>query len=97
MSKKTKSKNPAQSSKGVILIITIVGLLLIAAGIFFGTQKTDIFVEDGTPIIAVDQELIDFGDVHFNKQITFEFKVTNQGDGTLRFAEKPYIEVRDGC
>lgn len=97
MSGKKKIKQRSQTNPKTLLIIVIIGLLLIAAGLFFGTQKPAEIVEDGTPAIAVDQELIDFGDVHFNKQVTFEFQVTNEGDGTLRFADKPYIEVRDGC
>ena len=40
---------------------------------------------------------IDYGDVKFNVNKTFAIKVTNTGDGTLRFKEKPYIEVLKGC
>jgi hypothetical protein len=28
---------------------------------------------------------------------TFAIKVTNTGDGLLRFKEKPYIQVLEGC
>jgi len=45
----------------------------------------------------VDQEVIDYGDVKLETNLTFAVKVTNTGDGTLRFREEPYIEVREGC
>ena len=51
----------------------------------------------GTPSIAVDQQKIDYGDVKFGVEKTFAIKVTNTGDGTLRFKEEPYIEVLEGC
>ena len=51
----------------------------------------------GSPSIAVDQQKIDYGDVKFNVEKTFAIKVTNTGDGTLRFKEEPYIEVLEGC
>jgi len=51
----------------------------------------------GTPSIAVDQQKIDYGDVKFGVNKTFAIKVTNTGDGTLRFNEEPYIEVLEGC
>ena len=40
---------------------------------------------------------IDYGYVKFGETRTFEIKVTNTGDGSLRFTEKPYIEVLEGC
>ena len=51
----------------------------------------------GTPVLAVDQQRIDFGDVKLNTNLTFTIKVTNTGNGTLRFTEMPYIEVLEGC
>ncbi len=47
--------------------------------------------------IAVDQQQIDYGDVKFGVNKTFAIKVTNTGDGTLRFKEEPYIQVLEGC
>ncbi len=51
-----------------------------------------------TPMrITVDQQKIDYGFVKFGTNKTFRIKVTNAGDGVLRFKEKPYIEVLEGC
>ena len=72
------------------------GALLVAAGILFGVQRLG-SGNGGTPALAVDQDTIQYGDVKFNTNLTFEIKVTNTGDGNLRFKEEPYIEVREGC
>ena len=61
---------------------------------FFARQNGD---GGGTSSIAVDQQKIDYGDVKFGVNKTFAIKVTNTGDGTLRFKEDPYIEVLEGC
>ncbi len=51
----------------------------------------------GTPQIAVDKQKIDYGYVKYGNDESFTIKVTNAGDGVLRFKEKPYIEVLEGC
>jgi hypothetical protein len=65
------------------------GLLLLAAVLF--TR------DGGTPLIKVDQDKIDYGFVKFGENRQFAIQVTNTGDGNLRFQEKPYIEVLEGC
>ena len=65
------------------------GLLLIAAVLFARGG--------GTPSIKVDQDKIDYGYVQFGENRQFALKVTNTGDGTLRFKEEPYIEVLEVC
>ena len=70
------------------------GVLLLAAAIFLLTQPAD---EGGTPRIVVDRQTIDYGYVKFGETRAFEFAVTNAGDGVLRFKEKPYIEILEGC
>lgn len=70
------------------------GLLLLVAVLFANRSGGDV---SGTPSIAVDQQKIDYGDVKFGVNKTFAIKVTNTGDGTLRFKEEPYIEVLEGC
>ncbi len=75
-------------------LVFLGGILLIVAAFFFANRGGD---GGGTPSIAVDQEKIDYGDVKFGVNKTFAIKVTNTGNGTLRFKEDPYIEVLEGC
>jgi hypothetical protein len=97
MSKKSRNKR-GQQKKSISPLIWLVGggVLLIAAALFmaFGDNNDS---SGGIPALAVDQQTIDYGDVKLATNLTFEIKVTNTGDGTLRFKEDPYIEVREGC
>jgi hypothetical protein len=45
----------------------------------------------------VDKERVDFGDRKLGTEVDISLQVTNIGDQPLRFAEKPYIEVVEGC
>ncbi|MBM3146000.1 MAG: DUF1573 domain-containing protein [Chloroflexi bacterium] len=76
------------------LLILMGGILLIAAAAFIVNRSGD---GGGTPIITVEQSVIDYGDVRFDTPMTFAIRVTNTGDGALRFEEQPYIEVVEGC
>jgi phosphotransferase system glucose/maltose/N-acetylglucosamine-specific IIC component len=95
------SKNVRRKQKKVIstpvFILMCGGALLLAAGIIFGLQSIGDDRGGGTPALGVDQEVIQYGDVKFNVPLTFAIKVTNTGNGMLRFKEEPYIEVREGC
>jgi hypothetical protein len=75
------------------LLVALGGGLLLLAAILFARNSGG----GGTPSIAVDQEKIDYGYVKFGETRQFALQVTNNGDGTLRFTEKPYIEVLEGC
>jgi hypothetical protein len=77
-----------------VFIVLGGGLLLLAAFLFANRGAGG---GGGTPSIAVDQNKIDYGYVKFGENRQFSLKVTNSGDGTLRFSEKPYIEVLEGC
>jgi len=95
--KNSKRRKQKQTISTPVFILMIGGALLLAAGILFGLQRVGGDNSSGTPALAVDQEVIEYGDVKFNTNLTFEIKVTNTGDGTLKFKEDPYIEVREGC
>ena len=92
MSNKRKKQKQRKSFPWPLVVLG--GILLIVAAFFFANQGGD---GGGTPSIAVDQQKIDYGDVKFGVNKTFAIKVTNTGDGTLRFKEEPYIEVLEGC
>jgi hypothetical protein len=93
MSKKQKKQK--QNNKLFLPLIILGGVLLIATAFYLANQGGG--DGGGTPSIAVDQQSIDYGDVKFGVDKTFAIKVTNTGDGTLRFKEQPYIEVLEGC
>lgn len=99
MSNKFKdSKRRKQQKKATYPVVWFAGggVLLIAAALFlvFGGFSDS---GSGTPVLTVDQQTIDYGDVKLNTNLTFEIKVTNTGDGTLRFNKEPYVEVLEGC
>jgi len=98
MSKKFKNKRRQKKNtiSTPVFILMFGGALLLAAGIVLGIQGIG-GDGGGTPALAVDQEVIDYGDVKLDTSLTFAVNVTNTGDGTLRFKEEPYIEVREGC
>ena len=92
MSKKHKRQKQRKSFPWSL--VAIGGILLLIAAFFISNQGG---AGGGTPSIVVDQQKVDYGDVKFGVEKTFAIKVTNTGDGTLRFKEEPYIEVLEGC
>lgn len=91
MSKK-KFKKERQRRRFPWSLAAIGGALLVISAFLFANQGSG-----GTPSVTVDQQRIDYGDVKFNVPKTFALQVTNTGDGTLKFKEKPYIQVLEGC
>jgi hypothetical protein len=51
----------------------------------------------GAPALQVDKDKVDFGNVTLGQTVEVKFEVTNVGDQPLRFSEKPYVEVVEGC
>ena len=91
MIKKNK-KRKQQKKQFPWYLLALGGILVVVAAFLFTRQDGS-----GTPSIEVDQQKIDYGDVRFGVNKTFAIKVTNTGNGTLRFKEEPYIEVVEGC
>ncbi|GIV64827.1 MAG TPA: hypothetical protein DCE76_11105 [Anaerolineaceae bacterium] len=85
---------PLHKQKTLWFFAAIGGILLVL-GMYILVSQRD--VAGGMPEIMVDRQMIDMGYQPFEKRVTFSIKVTNTGDGTLRFTEEPYIEVLEGC
>jgi len=92
--KNRKSKKQRREREFPLPLVVFGGILIFFAVILYVRQGGG---NGGTPVIAVDQQRIDYGDVKFNVSKSFAIKITNTGDGTLRFKEEPYIQVLEGC
>lgn len=77
------------------LFAALGGLLLVTAVFLFANKSGG--GGSGTPAITLDKPAIDYGYVKFGESRQFKIKVTNTGSGMLRFNEKPYVEVLEGC
>ena len=92
--KNQKYRKKNQRNNFPWLVVVLGGGLLLLAAVLFANRSGS---GDGTPSISVDQQKIDYGYVKFGETRSIAVKVTNTGDGTLRFKEQPYIEVVEGC
>lgn len=92
----SRRNKPRQGGTGARIAWPIVaaGVVLLAAAVFLLTRQGD---PGGTPQLSVDIHSLDLGYSKFGTTRSFEIKVANVGDGELRFREKPYIEVLEGC
>ena len=95
MSKKTKKRQRRQQKKFPWLIVAV-GVVLVTAAVFIFSKPAEDY-SGGTPAITVDQQNIDMGYIKLGEYRTIKIKVTNTGDGVLRFKEAPYLEVVKGC
>lgn len=93
MSKKNQKYRKQKQRKSFPWLLMALGGGLVVLAAFFLANRGG----GGTPSLAVDQQRIDYGDVKFGVDKSFAIKVTNTGDGTLRFKEAPHIEVLEGC
>ncbi len=92
---KKRYQKQKQRKKFPWLLVALGGVLFVVAAVLFANRNGG--DTRGTPSIAVDQQKIDYGYVKFGENRQFAIRVTNNGDGVLRFREQPYIEVLEGC
>jgi hypothetical protein len=104
---KVKARRHARRQKEkqtkTLTLFIVGGLFLLTAGILFtknalqNRADPSLIEISGQPSLQVDQELIDYGDVKLNTNLTFRFSLTNVGDKPLKITGEPYVEVREGC
>ena len=84
-----------------LLLSLVGGVVLIGVIVFaiFGNApapKAAIEV-NGASRLKVDKEKVELGDRKLGTEVDVSLQVTNIGDQPLRFADKPYVEVVEGC
>lgn len=106
MNQKIKKRRATRSDKkqrNLIVLMVAIGIVLVVVGIGIAggedaaTPDLALTERSGQASLKVDRELIDFGDVKLNTNLTFEIEVTNVGDQPLEFSRTPYVEVKEGC
>ena len=100
---KRQENQQKKRQRNLFILLIASGLLLTVAGITLArsskNQKADpsSIEVSGQPSLKVDQELIDYGDVKLNTNLTFELQLTNVGDASLEISGTPFVEVKEGC
>jgi hypothetical protein len=102
-SKRRKRQRGLSNILPTPLLVILGGIGLLAVGLFalWKSQqptypKVPIEVS-GSPSLKVDREMVDLGDIQLNRTVNVSFQLANVGDKTLRFSNKPFVEVVEGC
>lgn len=89
--------------RNMLIAMIAGGVLLITSGVFIAKNALEnranpsLVEVSGQPSLKVDKELIDYGDVKLNTNLTFTLNLTNVGDQPLKISSDPYVEVVEGC
>lgn len=101
MSKSRTSEVRRPRARSLLIAgISIASVVVVAMIATLGDESapSDAFLDtSGTPILQLDSDFMDFGDVPFNQMVSASFEITNSGDAALLFAEEPFVELKDGC
>jgi len=105
MANRASQKRPLkQGPKGgvpLVLLFGVGGLALALIGLVLALRPpgavTNPTQSDTGPRLAVDQPMIDFGQVQVGKMVQASFVLSNSGDQPLQVLGEPSVEVREGC
>jgi flagellar basal body-associated protein FliL len=99
--KSSKKVVPQEKQKVPIWLwgIIAVGAVLIVMALISSSQAASTTAPQvsGKPVLQVDKEKVDLGDVPLGQTVSVSFELTNTGDQPLQLTKKPYIEVAAGC
>lgn len=96
----SKRPDPPRRSGLVVWSVILVALVAGLATWYFIPRRSplsDAASYHGGPRLAVDKELIDFGDRHFNRFVEARFLLRNVGDQPLKLAADSPVEAIEGC
>ncbi len=85
---------------GTVLIIAALLLGVFQGDDDSGQEPFDTNFEPevaGAPGVAVDQEVVNYGDVKLGTTVNTVFNVRNVGDEPLEILGEPRVELMEGC
>jgi len=94
------SKTRGNRNNWIPGLIAVVGIVLFGLAIASFRKDPDpggTNEGSGTPILSVDQDTVDLGDVKLDQPVQVTFQLKNSGEQSLKFTEAPYIVVAEGC
>ena len=91
--KPTPSFAPFLLMLGGVVLLGIMGFMLWRSNT---SSKVTVEVK-GAPALKADKEEVNLGTIRLGQTVKVSFQIANVGDRPLRFAQKPYVEVKEGC
>ena len=89
---------PQRSRWLVLVLLGIIALLGAGTWVVMGKRQTVTAAEfRGGARLAVDKDLIDFGNVKYNQRVHASFRLRNVGDRVLLLPSAPPVDVVEGC
>lgn len=89
--------------KGFVIAGVVIILLGSLVAIFLGGDETPTQTQitpqatGGGPRLAVQQTVVDEGDVKINNEVQSTFQLQNVGDEPLQILGEPQVELVEGC
>lgn len=100
--KNKKSTRPSSPYLPFVVIGIVIAAITLAAVVWIVNGALDAGSSGSTaagttPQLVVDQDTIDLGDVKLGRTVQATFNLKNGGGKSLKIAEKPIVEVVEGC
>lgn len=96
MGKRQVKQPPRRRPRWRRVLLGVVGLMAVGGAAAWWLWEPPEAL-GGTPRLVVDREVQDFGYVPFEAPVRAVFMLANTGDGVLRLAGVPRVEVVKGC
>ena len=93
-SRKPASRAAASRWRSRALVVVML-LAVVGGGVWWLWSPEE--ASGGTPRLVLDRETIDLGPIALGTTVRAVFTLTNAGDGPLRIANVPRVEVVEGC
>lgn len=98
----SKMKNTPKKSKTPLIVFSLAGvtMLVLALSLALKNPTPSSGSPDsssGFPVLMVDKQEVDLGDMPIDTVVEASFQLTNTGTQTLHITGEPYIEVVEGC